>query len=63
MGIRRPGATRDYEELDGVNVQNSQTNINGTGIINNNHLAPPEFELASVSVVPDGMQNHLCKNV
>lgn len=55
MGIRRPGA-KGYEEVEGVNIPTSPTNhnINGNGI-NNNHLAAPEFELASVSVVPDGI--------
>lgn len=54
MGIRRPG-TKGYEEVEGVNIPtNPNQTSNGTGIINNNHLAAPEFELASVSVVPDG---------
>lgn len=55
MGLRRPGA-KGYEEVEGVNIPTSppNQNINGNGI-NNNHLAAPEFELASVSVVPDGI--------
>lgn len=54
MGIRRPG-TKGYEEVDGVNVTTGPANptLNGNGI-HSNHLGPPEFELASVSVVPDG---------
>lgn len=54
MGIRRPG-TKGYEEVDGVNVATGPINptLNGNGI-HSNHMAPPEFELASVSVVPDG---------
>lgn len=50
MGIRRPG-TKGYEEVEGVNLSTGPTspNINGNGILNS-----PEFELASVSVVPDG---------
>lgn len=54
MGIRRPGA-KGYEEVDGVNVTTSHVNstLNGNGI-HSNHLGAPEFELASVSVVPDG---------
>lgn len=55
MGIRRPG-TKGYEEVDGVNVSTppsqQQNSANGNGI--NNNLTVPEFELASVSVVPDG---------
>lgn len=57
MGIRRPG-TKGYEEVDGVNVSTpssahqQQQSANGNGI--NNNLTVPEFELASVSVVPDG---------
>ena len=55
MGIRRPG-TKGYEEVEGVNITTSPTsqNVNSNGL-NNNHLAAPEFELASVSVVPDGI--------
>lgn len=55
MGIRRPGA-KGYEEVEGVNIPTNPPhhNGNGTGIINN-VLAAPEFELASVSVVPDGI--------
>lgn len=51
MGIRRPG-TKGYEEVDGVNVSSPPSANNGNGI--NNNLTVPEFELASVSVVPDG---------
>lgn len=54
MGIRRPGA-KGYEEVDGVNIETAPPNQNANGNgVNNNHLASPEFELASVSVVPDG---------
>lgn len=55
MGIRRPGS-KGYEEVEGVNIPTSPAiqNFNGNGI-NNNVLAAPEFELASVSVVPDGI--------
>lgn len=56
MGIRRPGA-KGYEEVDGVTISTTPSNqnaIGGIGGINNNTLASPEFELASVSVVPDG---------
>lgn len=54
MGIRRPGA-KGYEEVDGVNLPTSPANqtANGNGISAGN-LVSPEFELASVSVVPDG---------
>lgn len=59
MGIRRPG-TKGYEEVDGVNLPtnpNGQNASAGNGI-NNNSLVSPEFELASVSVVPDGTVTH-----
>lgn len=52
MGIRRPGA-KGYEEVEGVNIPTVPANQNANGI-NNNNLVSPEFELASVSVVPDG---------
>lgn len=54
MGIRRPGA-KGYEEVEGVNIPTAPTsqNANGNGI-NNNNMDSPQFELASVSVVPDG---------
>lgn len=54
MGIRRPG-TKGYEEVEGVNIPTAPVNqnTNGNGI-NNNNMVSPEFELASVSVVPDG---------
>lgn len=56
MGIRRPGA-KGYEEVDGFNIPTSPANQNANGIgdgVNNNAFVSPEFELASVSVVPDG---------
>jgi len=54
MGIRRPGA-KGYEEVDGVNMPTGPTGPNVSGNGNHNSaLASPEFELASVSVVPDG---------
>jgi hypothetical protein len=54
MGIRRPG-TKGYEEVDGV-ISTTPANKNAGGGIGgiNSTLAAPEFELASVSVVPDG---------
>lgn len=55
MGIRRAG--KGYEEMEGANVpnvsQNAQPNPNGISSSSNNSLPSPEFELASVSVVPD----------
>ncbi|XP_070490620.1 synaptic vesicle 2-related protein [Chironomus tepperi] len=53
MQIRRPGA-KGYEEVEGVNISSPSPQIsNGhTDSIGHNHLVP-EFELASVSVVPD----------
>lgn len=59
MGIRRPGA-KGYEEVDGVNIPTPSAgqNANGNGL-NNNIMVSPEFELASVSVVPDGESHSL----
>lgn len=51
MGIRRPG-TKGYEEVEGVNIPTIPASQNANGI--NNNMVSPEFELASVSVVPDG---------
>ena len=53
MGIRRPG-TKGYEEVDGVVSSTPASKNANAGGITNNALASPEFELASVSVVPDG---------
>ena len=50
------GSSREYEEMDGTNLPTSykaQPNVAlNNGLNNNTHSAPPEFELASVSVVP-----------
>lgn len=54
MQIRRPGA-KGYEEVDGVNIPSSPNqNANGHGQHGVEAGMAPEFELASVSVVPDG---------
>lgn len=64
MGLRRPGATKEYEEMPGVNVPVE----NGNGIRNGTHRStlpiqpngrdrPFEMTTATVSVVPDGMQH------
>lgn len=51
MGVRRPNAVRGYEEMSGANVPDQlPSSANGT----NMEIPPQEFELASVSVVPDG---------
>lgn len=50
MGVRRPNAVRGYEEMAGANVPDQLPSANGTNL----DLPPQEFELASVSVVPDG---------
>lgn len=52
MGLRRPGNTKDYEEMNGSNVP-----TNGELSQPNSETTIPhrqEFELTSVSVVPDG---------
>lgn len=61
MGLRRPGTTKEYEEMPGVNVPVTE---NGNGIRSSARSTLPiqpngrarEFELtsATVSVVPDG---------
>jgi hypothetical protein len=53
MQIRRPGA-KGYEEVDGVNIPGPPNQANGHG---DSASITPEFELASVSVVPDGWLN------
>lgn len=56
MGLRRPGVTKDYEEMPGANVPPSQNNGFGPpgGMEPSNGL-DQGFEMASVSVVPDGI--------
>lgn len=64
MGIRRGGG-KDYEEMPGTNIP-----VNGTltQIQTDQPIMGQEFELASVSVVPDGefniiifpLNNQLC---
>lgn len=58
MGLRRPGATKDYEEMPGANVPPTQNIGYGapSGLDPINCL-DQGFELASVSVVPDGILN------
>lgn len=63
MGLRRPGATKDYEEMPGNNVPPARdggipANSLHAGIDPNNGLGQG-FELASVSVVPDGLFNKI----
>lgn len=56
MQIRRPG-TKGYEEVDGtinVTIPHDQHPNGIHGDTSTSHMASPEFELASVSVVPDG---------
>lgn len=51
MGVRRANAVRGYEEMSGENVPDQlPSSANGTDM----EILPQEFELASVSVVPDG---------
>lgn len=68
MGLRRPGATKDYEEMPGTNLPIQSKNNHH---INNHHHHHPQrnslhhadlvnhticqdLEMSSVSVVPDG---------
>lgn len=60
MGLRRPGATKDYEEMPGANVpplQNLGFAAPGSlhGGMDSSGGLDQGFEMASVSVVPDGM--------
>lgn len=60
MGVRRPNAVRGYEEMAGANVPDQlPSSANGTNL----DLPPQEFELASVSVVPDGKFNSIIRNI
>lgn len=65
MGLRRPGATKDYEEMPGANLPIPSKNI--LHISNHhpqrnslhhgdlmNHAMCQDLEMSSVSVVPDG---------
>lgn len=62
MGIRKLAAAPGYEEMDGNNIPHQSLNGNGSapnsisGSVSSGHPSLPssEFELASVSVVPDG---------
>lgn len=50
MGLRRSGVTKDYEEMPGANVPTGLEAVE----TNRDHPLSQEFELSSVSVVPDG---------
>ena len=56
MGLRRPGGTKEYEEMPGSNVPVSR--IVGQQTIVDHHIdhptIAPDLEMSSVSVVPDG---------
>lgn len=66
MGLRRPGVIKDYEEMPGANVPPGRVHVNmtehqatagGATIMDahqHNGGLGQEFEMASVSVVPDG---------
>lgn len=51
MGLRRSGVTKDYEEMPGANVPTGLEAVE----TNREHPLSQEFELSSVSVVPDGI--------
>lgn len=70
MGLRRPGVTKDYEEMPGTNVPMPSKHIHHSHLHNqinssphlqrNTHQASDltvcqDLEMSSVSVVPDGM--------
>lgn len=56
MGLRRPGVTRDYEEMPGANVPITHHHIHYPNRINDigSHPMGQDLEMSSVSVVPDG---------
>lgn len=59
MGIRKLAAAPGYEEMDGNNIPNQSLNGSAPNSLigtSSPHPSLPssEFELASVSVVPDG---------
>lgn len=53
MGLRRSGVTKDYEEMPGANVPTGLEAVE----TNRDHPLSQEFELSSVSVVPDGISD------
>lgn len=58
MGLRRPSTTKDYEEMPGANIPDTENGIirNSTRHSTPPHLGRRDFEMSttSVSVVPDG---------
>lgn len=69
MGLRRPGAVREYEEMPGANVPLPTKNLHPQhhqilrgglhhGDITSHPIASG-LEMSSVSVVPDGTDKHV----
>lgn len=66
MGLRRPGVTKEYEEMPGANVPMPSKHIHHSHLHNQNHSNThlsrnggdlsvcQDLEMSSVSVVPDG---------
>lgn len=60
MGLRRPSTTKDYEEMPGANIPDTENGIIRNSIHSRNSTPPNpirrDFEMmtTSVSVVPDG---------
>lgn len=69
MGLRRPGVVKDYEEMPGANIpvttvnglsrpvhHHPHHNSRNIGLTENgaHTIGPPDLEMSSVSVVPDG---------
>lgn len=60
MGLRRPGTTKEYEEMPGVNVPVTETDDGRSNHTRSSTISDQvnrrDFELtsATVSVVPDG---------
>lgn len=69
MGLRRPGVTKDYEEMPGANVPMPSKHIHHSHLHSQIHsnlhsqrssqagdlTVCQDLEMSSVSVVPDGM--------
>lgn len=69
MGLRRPGVTKDYEEMPGTNIPMPSKHIHHSHLHNQSHSSPhsqrgiqtgdlsvcQDLEMSSVSVVPDGL--------
>lgn len=77
MGLRRPGVTKDYEEMPGANVPMPSKHIHHSHLHNQSHSnvhlprntpagdlsVCQDLEMSSVSVVPDGNERLALKSI